>query len=135
MKLGIGFNPTTMLQHLLALVVVVATVVPEDELAKELTHDLEMNLKTIVTIVVIVMVAMATTFWCGFRCGVLWSERKFVGKAQVVIYPKGKKYHCSTCTKTARTSSAKDVTITQAEEQRMTPCMCAACEKAWKRLH
>ena len=76
--LKLGFNPTTMLQHLLALVV---------------THDLEMNLNTIVT----VMVAMATTFWCGFRCGVLWVKRKSVGKAKVVIYPKGKKYHCHSC--------------------------------------
>ena len=122
--LKLGFNPTTMLQHLLALVV---------------THDLEMNLNTIVT----VMVAMATTFWCGFRCGVLWVKRKSVGKAKVVIYPKGKKYHCHSCKQPARTSSATDVTIVQAEEQGMTPCMCAVCEKAfieyqnrmWQKIH
>ena len=117
--------------RLLALVVVVVMAAPKDELAKEMTHDLEMNLNTIAT----AMVAIATTFWCGFRCGVMWSERQFVGKAKVFIYPKGKKYHCRTCTSTTRISSAKEVTITQAEEQRMTPCMCAACEKAWKRLH
>ncbi len=118
-----------LLLALVALVVVVATVFPKDELAKDMTHGWE---KTIAT----VMIAMGMSFWFGFRCGV-WSERKVVaqqGNEKVImcdIYPSGKKYHCATCVRTPRTASAKEVTIAQAEAQRKTPCMCQTCEKEW----
>ena len=119
--------------RLSALLVVAATAAPEDQLAKEMTHDLEMNPKTIGTVAMAMAMSLAMTFWCGFRCGVLWSERKFVGKAKVFVYHTGQRYHFDMCTATLRTSSAKEVTITQAEELRKTPCLCPACEKAWKR--
>jgi formate dehydrogenase maturation protein FdhE len=127
MKIGTMF--------LFGLLVVVAIATPEDELAKEMTHAYvgteNKNLKTIV----IATIAMAIAFVCGFICGVMWAKRESAGDAKVLVYPKGKRYHCATCTSTPTTSNAKAVTITSAQEQRMTPCKCSACEKAWTLAH
>ena len=80
---------TIMMLHLLALVVVVVHATPKDGIGNQMTYDLEMKTKTIVTganamILVMTVTMLAMTFWCGFRRGVWWSERKFMGKEKVL---------------------------------------------------
>ena len=53
-----------------------------------------------------------------------------MGKEKVLVYPSGVAYHFDKCTATPKTNRSKEITITQAEEQGKTPCMCPACDKA-----
>ena len=94
-----------------------------------------MDPKTILTVANALMLMMtimilAMTFCCGFRRAVWWSERKFMGKEKVLVYPSGVAYHFDKCTATPKTNRAKEITITQAEDRGKTPCMCPACDKA-----
>ena len=93
--------------------------------------------------------AISFTGWCGVGVGVvsMYVTKVRVSKVtattakvtKVRAYPTGKHYHCFSCTSTNpllndRLQCPKQITIEQAEEQRLTPCKCKACGKTWKAL-
>jgi hypothetical protein len=118
----------------IVLLAVVAIAVSEIELTTEKKQCLEMNFMIVVFAMMI--------FLCGVGVGVvsMYVTKVRVSKVtKVRAYPTGRRYHCFTCTSTSFTSNdrlqcPKEITIEQAEEQRLTPCKCKACDKTWKAL-
>ena len=130
-------HPTTMsmlCKLYIVLLAVVAIAVSEIELTTEKKQCLEMNFMIVVFAMMI--------FLCGVGVGVvsMYVTKVRVSKVtKVRAYPTGRRYHCFTCTSTSFTSNdrlqcPKEITIEQAEEQRLTPCKCKACDKTWKAL-
>ena len=130
-------HPTAMsmlCQLYIVLLAVVAIAVSEIELTTEKKQCLEMNFMIVVFAMMI--------FLCGVGVGVvsMYVTKVRVSKVtKVRAYPTGRRYHCFTCTSTSFTSNdrlqcPKEITIEQAEEQRLTPCKCKACDKTWKAL-
>ena len=136
----------------LAFVVIVAMAAPKDELAKEMTHDLEMHFNTI-PIVTIIVISVIIGCCIGGCCACLWMRKTpkwllwmlrqvlqdwQVFAETVFVYKTGKCYHCADCLKTgtktsARTSTtASQVTRAQAAATSKRPCPCAKCELVWK---
>ena len=125
----------------IVLLAVVAIAVSEIELTTEKKQCMEMNFMIVVFAMMI--------FLCGVGVGVvsMYVTKVRVSKVtattakvtKVRAYPTGKYYHCFSCTssnplKNDRLHCPKEITITQAEEQRLTPCKCKACDKTWKAL-
>jgi hypothetical protein len=135
MKLAPHATTMSMLCKLyIVLLAVVAIAVSEIELTTEKKQCLEMNFMIVVFAMMI--------FLCGVGVGVvsMYVTKVRVSKVtKVRAYPTGRRYHCFTCTSTSFTSNdrlqcPKEITIEQAEEQRLTPCKCKACDKTWKAL-
>ena len=55
-----------------------------------------------------------------------------MGKEKVLVYPSGVAYHFDKCTATPKTNRAKEITLFSAEARGKTPCMCPACDKAFR---
>ena len=135
MKLAPHATTMSMLCKLyIVLLAVVAIAVSEIELTTEKKQCLEMNFMIVVFAMMI--------FLCGVGVGVvsMYVTKVRVSKVtKVRAYPTGRRYHCFTCTSTPFTSNdrlqcPKEITIEQAEEQRLTPCKCKACDKTGKAL-
>ena len=142
MKLAPHATTMSMLCKLyIVLLAVVAIAVSEIELTTEKKQCLEMNFMIVVFAMMI--------FLCGVGVGVVSTSVTKVRVSKVTAttakvtkvraYPTGRRYHCFTCTSTPFTSNdrlqcPKEITIEQAEEQRLTPCKCKACDKTWKAL-
>lgn len=136
-------HPTTMSSMLcklyIVLLAVVAIAVSEIELTK--TQCLEMNFMIVVFATMIFLggvgVGVVSMYVTKVRVSKVTATTAKVTK--VKAYPTGRRYHCFTCTSTSFTSNdrlhrPKEITIEQAEEQRLTPCKCKACDKTWKVL-